>query len=237
MNILTIIPARGGSTRIPRKNLALVAGKPLVQWTIEAALQSGVCGRVHLSTDDAEIRSVGERSGLNVPFLRENYADSYSPLMDVLLYELARCEAHYRERYDAVLLLQITSPLRNAEHIKTAVRQFHDEKLPSLVSVRGFHGANPWFAMTLNESNTFQFIAPEKLKQRSQDLPAAYCPNGAIFMAQRDVLESKRSFYVDGAQAFILPWYAGFDIDEPEDLELINLLAQQYAPAPLARAS
>ncbi|MCE2964726.1 MAG: acylneuraminate cytidylyltransferase family protein [Alphaproteobacteria bacterium] len=237
VNILAIIPARGGSQRIPGKNLALIAGKPLVEWTIKAAQDSGMCGRIHLSTDDVKIRAAAEKAGLPVPFLREQHADSHAPLVDVLLYELTRCEAYYGEQYDAILLLQATSPLRNALHIQQAVKQFEDTNAPSLISVHAFHGANPWWALTRDDSGTFQFAHPDKVKQRSQDLPHSYCPNGAIFMARRDVLEAQKTFYVPGAQAFILPWYAGFDIDEPEDLELINLLAQQYAPAPLARAS
>lgn len=120
-NRLAVIPARGGSKRIPRKNLVDFYGKPLVAWSIEAALSSGLFERVFVSTDDPEIAAVAAHHGGEVPFLRDRHCDDDSTVSDVTIHTLLQLETKLQETYASVVTLQATCPLRDASDIRNAV--------------------------------------------------------------------------------------------------------------------
>src|SRR3989338_7151887 len=125
MRILGIIPARGGSKSVPRKNIKELGGKPLIGWTIDAAKASGVLDRIILTTDDNEIAGVGKQSGVEVPFMRpKELAEDKTPTLPVLQHAVEWLKEHERYYPDAVMLLQPTAPFRQAEHIEDAVTLF-----------------------------------------------------------------------------------------------------------------
>ncbi|MBI2055590.1 MAG: acylneuraminate cytidylyltransferase family protein, partial [Candidatus Sungbacteria bacterium] len=125
MKILGIIPARGGSKSIPRKNIKELGGKPLIAWTIEAAKKSGVFDRIILTTDDSEIAEVGREWGVEVPFMRPNeLAEDHTPTLPVIQHTLAWLEDNESYEPDAVMILQPTTPFRQPHHIQEAVQLF-----------------------------------------------------------------------------------------------------------------
>ena len=130
MSTIAIIPARGGSKRIPRKNVTPFLGKPMISWTIEAALKSGVFENVLVSTDDNEIAEISIESGAQVPFLRENYCDDISPISLATTSALEQAEAFYQTKFDKVVQLMPNCPLRTSEDIKNSLSVFTEKDLP-----------------------------------------------------------------------------------------------------------
>ena len=136
MDFLGLIPARGGSKGIPRKNLALLAGRPLLAYTCEAALGASGLGPILLSTDDEEIATVGRELGVEVPFLRpKSLAGEHTPMIEIMRHAVRWCEEHGKFEPDAVVLLQPTSPLRRREHIDRATERFSEGRADTLVTV------------------------------------------------------------------------------------------------------
>lgn len=181
MKPLVVIPARGGSKRLPGKNIKPLNGKPLIHYTIEAAREVFDDTIICVSTDDEKIKQVSEQTGLKVPFLRPkelatDTADSRSVLLHA--YEFYKEEREYEA--DVIILLQPTSPLRNATHIKEALKLYHNE-LDMVVSVKETD-ANPYF--NLYEENEEGFL--EKSKEgdftQKQDVPKVWELNGAIYI-------------------------------------------------------
>ena len=141
MKILAVIPARGGSKSVPRKNIAIVAGRPLLAYTVTEALKVGAITDLVVSTDDPEIAALGRSLGALVPFLRPtSLATDQAQSAPVLRHSLLEMEALRGDRYDAVMLLQPTSPLRQARHIEQAIEMLTNNDVDSVVSVVGVGG-------------------------------------------------------------------------------------------------
>ena len=149
---IAIILARGGSKRLPRKNVLEIGGKPMVAWTIEAALQSGSFDRVLLSTDDPTIADIGRLHGAEVPFLRQTAADDMTPSSEATLAALAQAEAHWSERYALVAQLMANCPLRNSNNVRDAVSNFRASTASAQISCFKFGWMNPWWAVKLDEA-------------------------------------------------------------------------------------
>ncbi|MCX6790714.1 MAG: acylneuraminate cytidylyltransferase family protein, partial [Candidatus Gribaldobacteria bacterium] len=223
---LAIIPARGGSKRIPKKNIALLNGKPLIQYTIEAALASRYLDKVVVSTDSEEIAQIAKNLGAQVPCLRppELSGDNVYTL-PVLQQMVAFLKEQENYQPWAVLTLQPTSPLRTAKHIDEAIELFLADPLAdSLVSVvKTPHNMTPESLMKQEGAYLKNYLAQDKLVLRSQDKPTYYARNGAaIYITKTERL----SEYIFGGQ--ILPYLMSamdsFDIDTLEDLNLIEFL-------------
>ena len=219
---IAIIPARGASKRIPRKNLADVGGRPLIAWTIEAARSSGYFDRVIVSTDDQEIAQVARSQGAEVPFLRSLYADDHAPASAATLHTLTQCEAYFSESYDTVCQLMATTPLRDGDVIAKAVDHFASSDAPAQLSCVAFGWQNPWWAMTLDDKGVPTQLFPEALKARSQDLQQLYVPSGAIWLARAERLKFEGTFYTGGHTFYPISWLAGIDIDTFADLEMVR---------------
>jgi CMP-N-acetylneuraminic acid synthetase len=225
---IAVIPARGGSKRIPRKNIVEFMGKPLLAWTLEAALESKLFDRVFVSTEDEEIAFVAKSLGVDVPFLRsEQYADDYSDVSTVTCSCLEQIEDRLEEEYQTVVQLMPNCPFRNETHIREAYLYFTSKRVNFQVSAFRYGWMNPWWAATLDEENHPKRIFPEAYKARSQDLPALYCPSGAIWIAKTNELLGTRSFYGPDCIFHIIDWRAAFDIDDLEDLEMAKAMANQ----------
>ena len=241
---LGLIPARGGSKRLPRKNLRLLGGKPLIVWTIEAALESRCLDRVIVSTDDPEIATVAREAGAEVPFLRPAaLADDHAPGLEVLLHAL-RTLAAARESYDYLVELQPTSPLRNAGDIRAAVSLVHEKAADAVISVCPT-GHPPEWSNTLPPDGALRdFFRPGVRGTRSQDLPPAYRLNGAIhiFNCQR-LLQTESTDMDDNGFAYVMPRERSIDIDTALDLYLAQALlefpgrARSIRPVPSDRTS
>lgn len=221
MKILAIIPARGGSKGIPRKNIKPIAGKPLIAWTIEAALRSRVLDKVVVSTDDDEIADVARNWGAQVPFMRPaELAQDDTPGIEPVLHALEQLPG-----YDAVMLLQPTSPLRSTEDIDSSIALAQRLGAPSIVSVTEAN-MHPNWMYRLDDGQRLHPLVDEPPILRRQDLPTVYALNGAIYYSRIDRLKENRSFSVNGTSAYIMPAIRSIDIDELIDWKFAELLLE-----------
>jgi CMP-N,N'-diacetyllegionaminic acid synthase len=223
--VLGIIPARGGSKAIPRKNLALLANKPLLAWTVEVALESTSLDHLVISTDDPEIAEVGKKLGAEVPFLRPaELATDASTSMDVILHALRWLADNENYRPDYVLLLQPTSPLRTPTDIRESIKLALAKHADSVVSVCETH-QHPLWMKGVNEEGTLVDLYPQSAAPaRRQDLSPVFALNGAIYLALRTFLLSERTFISDRTYAYVMPENRSLDVDTPGDLYLANLI-------------
>ncbi len=227
--VIALVTARGGSKAIPNKNIALLAGKPLIAWTIEVALRSTGLNRVIVSTDDMEIAKIARQWGAEVPFLRPaELAQDDSPHIPVVVHAIEWLESHEDMRPDYVLLLQPTSPRRSTEDIDGATRLAFEKDADSVVSVcQAF--SHPYLTKRITpDGRLLDFIPTSDDYLRRQALPPAYTVNGAIYLVRRDVLIEKQTFYTDGTYAYVLPPQRSLDIDTPWDLYLANLILEEH---------
>jgi N-acylneuraminate cytidylyltransferase len=221
---IAVIPARGGSRRIPMKNIVEFCGKPMLQWTLEAARDCGLFARIVVSTDSEEIANVARSAGIEVPFLRDRHADDMAPVSKATLAALDQCRRYYGEDYRHVVQLMPNCPLRRAPHIEEAYRHYLSQGCQPQISCFRFGWMNPWWAATLDHQGHPKPLFPDAGKQRSQDLPALYCPSGAIWIASADALGLAGTFYADNHVFFPMDWRAAIDIDDEHDLDMARRL-------------
>jgi CMP-N-acetylneuraminic acid synthetase len=221
---VAVIPARGGSKRIPGKNIMDFMGKPLITWTIEAALKTGIFQRIVVSTDDKKIASVSIKSGIDVPFLREEASDDISPVSLATISALKQAKKFWHEEYDIVVQLMANCPLRGSKDIVEAYNNFIAHDLSFQLSAFKFIWMNPWWAARLDRNGKPEFIFPEALKKRSQDLDELYCPTGAIWIAKVDKLLKESTFYGHDYRFYPLDWKSAVDIDNYEDFSMAKAI-------------
>jgi CMP-N,N'-diacetyllegionaminic acid synthase len=214
-----IIPARAGSKRIPRKNLAAVGGKPLVAWTIAAALEASAVRRVIVSTDDPEIASVAKEWGADVPFLRPAHlATDEARSVDVV--------AHVLESLDpmpgAIILMQPTSPLRAPEDVDGAARLFEKNGASAVVSVTRLDHPLEWVRRIGAGGELIPYVANKV--ERSQDAEELYVLNGALYVIGAETLLRERTFAPAGTLAYPMPPERSLDVDEPWQLRVADAL-------------
>ena len=215
--VLGVIPARGGSKAVPRKNLREAGGRPLVAWTIAAAQGSRYLDRAILSSDDAETIAVARAHGCEVPFVRAaELADDRTSLLEVVLDALERCQG-----YQWVVLLQPTSPLRTAQDIDAAIDRCVEAGAPACVSVC-LAQESPYWMYTLGARGRLEPLLPETRIARRQDLPRVYHLNGAVYVARTDWLARERTFVNADAVAYEMPVDRSLDIDTERDLHLVD---------------
>ena len=213
MTVLAVIPARGGSKGIPRKNIKFLAGKPLVGWSIDAAKQASCVNRIIVSTEDEEIASVAREIGAEVPFMRPSeLAADETPGVAPVLHAISQLPD-----YDWVLLLQPTSPLRTKEDIDGIWQFCQEVDAPSAVSICEV-GKHPYWMYHCNDAHRLEpFIKGNPNLLRRQDLPPAYVLNGALYLARTDWLLEQGSFIGQATLGYIMPTERSVDLDEPRD--------------------
>ncbi|QDO94179.1 acylneuraminate cytidylyltransferase family protein [Formosa sediminum] len=197
MKILGIIPARGGSKGVPGKNIKLLAGKPLLQYTSDVAKASKYLSKIVLSSDDDKIIELGKIMGLDVPFKRpNNLAQDKSPTLPVIIHALD-FYANQGEFFDAVCLLQITSPFRTIEFLETAIETFLKNDTDSLVSVIEVpHEYNPHWVFEADDKGILYISTGEsEIISRRQDLPRAFHRDGSVYLTKTEVLKHQNSLY------------------------------------------
>lgn len=223
--ILAIIPARGGSKGIPRKNVKAISGKPMIQYTIEAAKECPYIDKVVVSTEDVEIADISMRAGAIVPFSRpEELATDEAKTIDVVMHAVEFYERK-AERFDIIVLLQPTSPLRNAEDITKALEYFMRNEQHSLVTVSEV-SESPILMRNFNKENKLEKILEEDSDVRRQDMKKFYRINGAIYINKASELNANTSFN-DNEMGFVLTREHGIDVDEPQDLVVAEYYLSQ----------
>lgn len=220
MRVLGLIPARGGSKGVPRKNLKPLNGQSLIAYTIKAALASAALSKVVVSTDDEEIATESKKQGAEVPFIRPAHlAEDASPTIDTVVHALN----YFREKgeqFDAVCLLQPTVPFRASESIDKSIEQFISANADSLISVRQIpHQFNPHWAFEESaESGMLQIATGEKeiISQR-QKLPKSYFRDGSIYLTKATIIKEKKSLYGNRITYLENEGEPLINIDTPED--------------------
>ena len=183
--ILGIIAARGGSKAIPRKNLAVLANKPLIAWTVEVAIQSDSLDRLVISTDDPEIAEVGKKLGAEVPFLRPGeLATDTATSMDVILHAIRWFDENESYRPDYILLLQPTSPLRTVTDIHRSIELVLAKRADSVVSVCETRQHPLWMKGVNEEGKLVDLYPQSATPTRRQDLQPLFALNGAIYLGR-----------------------------------------------------
>jgi CMP-N,N'-diacetyllegionaminic acid synthase len=221
MRVLGLIPARGGSKGIPRKNIKSLGGKPLLQYTVEAALASTRLARVILSTEDEEIAEVGRRCGLEVPFLRPAMlARDDTPTLPVVQHAVRQLE-DMDDCYDAVCLLQPTSPFRRSDLIDRCIDLLETTGADAVVTVLPVPAEyNPHWVYLESEGNLLQLSTGERSPiSRRQELPPAFHREGSVYITRRNVLIEGNSLYGERLAGFRLETAGSVNIDLPEDWE------------------
>jgi CMP-N-acetylneuraminic acid synthetase len=222
MSTVAIIPARGGSKRIPHKNVIDFMGKPMIAWTIESALQSNIFDKVYVSTDDFEIATTAIYYGADF-ILREGYSDDQTTVQQATIHTLKEIKKKRNESYDIVVQLMACCPLRTSRCIQESYWWFTHAKTDFQLSCVEFDFMNPWWAVKLNDGVPTPLF-PKALKMRSQDLEKLYCVTGAIWIANVEALYKQGTFYGEGYQMKPLPFIHSIDIDDYKDLKLAESL-------------
>lgn len=217
--IVAIIPARGGSKGVPRKNLRVFQGKSLLAWTIEIAKLSKYIDKVIVSSEDAEIIDEAKRCGAEVPFVRpKDLAEDSTPGIDPIIHALNNIEY-----FDYVIILQVTSPMRTVEDINKAINYCLQLSAPSCVSVVE-STKHPYWMFTVNKSFQLKPLFSGQMPTRRQDLPSVFIPNGAIYFAQTDWLRECKKFITNETVAFLMSYENSLDIDCEYDFVLLEAM-------------
>lgn len=223
--ILAIIAARGGSKRLPRKNILDLAGKPLLAWSIDAAKNSRYIDRVILSSDDAEIIKVAQEFGCDVPFIRpKELAEDTTRSIDVVTHALRSLE----DVYDYVILLQPTSPLRTSQDIDSAIELCLEKEATSVIGICEMEHSPLW-SNTLDESMSMENFLDEKYNNsRSQDLPTYYRVNGAFYMSKvKSVLNEETFFVKENIYGSLMSQEHSVDIDTKLDFIVAKAILKE----------
>ncbi len=228
MDVLAVIIARGGSKKIPGKNMRLLCGRPLIYYTLRAANESRLVTRIVLSTDDREIADYARRHGTEVPFIRpDDLARDDTPTVPVIQHVLEELEKSEGYSPEIVVVLQPTSPLRQAVHVDNAIHTLLQTKADSVVTVREVpHEFNPVSIMRIEQGELVPYLQGEGTRLlRRQDKPKVYARNGvAVYATRCDVILKEASLFGNHCQPLLMSPEDSVDIDDEMDLLLAELL-------------
>ena len=218
---LAIIPARGGSKRLPRKNILNLAGKPLIGWSIEAGLKSRYIDKTVVTSDDDEILNIAKQFGSNVLKRPDELASDTASSFDAIEHAIKQTV----KQYDYTILLQPTSPLRDDKHIDEAIELLIQKNADAVISVCKMDH-NPLWSNTLDKTLSMENFLPENiLNKRSQDLQTYYRLNGAIYICKTNKLLEEKSFFLkENIFAYIMDRNSSIDIDEEIDFKIAEVL-------------
>ena len=217
---LAIIPARGGSKRLPRKNILDLNGRPLIAWSIEAGLNSKYIDKVVVTSDDDEILTISKKYGAVTINRPDELASDTATTFGAIKHTVDNCE-----KYDYIVLLQPTSPLRNEKHLDEAVELLESKKSNAVVSVCEMEHSPLW-SNTLDESLSMAgFLKDEALNKRSQDLEKYYRLNGAIYICKTEKLLEEKSFFLkENIFSYVMDRKSSVDIDEEIDFKIAEVI-------------
>ena len=233
MLILGVIPARGGSKSVPRKNIALLHGKPVIAYTIEAAQQSQLLTHFLVSSEDAEIIAIAQAYGAPVPFVRPaELATDDAPTLPVVQHATREMEAKNNITYDCIVLLQPTTPLRLPEDIDLSIEKLRSSSANSVISVCDVGAYHPARMRQIVNDRLIELpIREPKEMLRRQDLPPVYIRNGAIYAVRRDVVMCHNSMVGEISRPYIMPEERSVNIDSKLDFILAEILLSGKSPS------
>lgn len=221
--IIGVIPARGGSKGLPRKNIKILKNKPLIAWTIEEAKKSKYLDHLVLSSDDPEIIKVAKKFGCEVPFIRPiSLATDTASGVEVVLHALETIQ----HQYDYVVILQPTSPLREALDIDSCIDLCIRKKSSSCVSVSEV-SKSPYWMYSLDKTGHMLPIISTESNTRRQDLPKVYALNGAVYVANCEWLMKNKKLVTTETIAYVMPKERSVDIDDEVDFMLAKILIER----------
>lgn len=219
MKILGIIPARGGSKGILNKNKKLLNGKPLLEYTIDAAFNSKLLDKIIFSSEDESLIKIAKRLGVEVPFIRpKKLATDKAGSIEVIKHAV-KTLIEMGEEFDAVCLLQVTTPFRTSVDIDNAIYKFKTEKKDALISVQKVpHLYNPHWVFKTTKNNSLKIATGESnIIKRRQDLPKAYIRDGSIYITKTEVILGQNSFFGKSTSYIELDSQQHINIDTIED--------------------
>lgn len=216
---LAIIPARGGSKRLPRKNVLEIGGKPLIAWSIDAAIKSSYIDKVIVTSDDAEILEIAQHHGADIVKRPIKLAKDTATTYDAIKHTVENVE-----KYDYIILLQPTSPLRNEQHIDEAINLLHVKQADAIVSVCKMEHSPLWSNVLPEDGDMSFFIRDEIKNRRSQDLSDYYRLNGAIYICKTENFLDEKTFFIKkNIFAYKMKRKNSIDIDEEIDFEICKV--------------
>ncbi|MGD9605732.1 MAG: pseudaminic acid cytidylyltransferase [Bacilli bacterium] len=226
MNI-AIIPARGGSKRIPRKNIKLFCGKPIIAYSIMAAQKTKLFDRIIVSTDDHEIARIALEWGADVPFIRpQNLADDYTTTIDVIKHALVWLNKNDAV-YDHACCIYATAPFIRISDLKKGYELLKNKNFYFSFPVTTFP-SSIFRALKLTENNTLEMFWPEHLNTRTQDLPEAYHDVGQFYWGKTEAFLQNSTSFIEYSGSVIIPRYLAQDIDTPEDWKQAELFYRTF---------
>lgn len=230
MRTLAVIPARGGSKGVPKKNIRMLGGRPLIEWTIESAIAArDVLSRIIVSTDDNETASISRSAGVDVPFLRpQELSGDKVPTISVLQHAVAYAEAEEGQAYDFVMLLQPTAPFRTEQDIRDAINLALTKDFDSIISVVQVFAVHPILMKRIENDRLLPFCLEEFEGTRRQDYsPAAYMRNGAIYLTRRDLIVQKNTIWGNKIRPLVMPEERSINIDSELDFFVCEAMCYQ----------
>ena len=226
LKTLGIIPARGGSKGIPRKNLKYLGTKPLIAWTIEQALGATLLDDIVVTTEDEEIANVARQWGAKVPFMRPTeLAEDTTPGIDVIMHAL-----DYAHDFQRILVLQPTSPFRTSADIDGIIQFCNERRAPSAVSVTPA-SKHPYWAYALSEEELVPLLEIDATKKTRQELPHAYNLNGALYLAETGWLKRTKTLIHDTTLGYVMPTERSIDLDTVLDWDWAEFLLERQKHA------
>lgn len=230
MKILAIIPARGGSVRLPGKNIKMLGGKPLIEWSIDVAREVSSIDKIFVSTDCVDIANVCMQAGLDVPVLRpKNLASDKSSTIDGVKHAIEYLKDR-GEIYDFVLLLQPTSPLRTADHLREAIDMISSKKADAVISVCKCEHSPLWANSLPSDFSMKNFLDENFKNIPSQELPIYYRLNGAIFLVDIKRLYQEQTFILSSnSYGLEMDAMTSVDIDNEIDFLLAETIIKHHS--------
>lgn len=229
MRVLGVIPARGGSKGVRRKNVRLVGGEPLIAYAIRAARESRLLTAFLTTTDDDEVAEVASRYGSPVVRRPQGLAGDETPIVPVLLHALEHAEREAGLRYDAVVLLQPPAPIRTGEDVDAVIGMLEkDPTVESVISVCSMEDTHPARMYRLGAEAWMEPLWSEWETAHRQDLPAVYHRNGALYAVRRRVLVEERAVMSRRKKAYVMPRERLANIDDERDVMVVDLLVRLW---------
>lgn len=224
---LAIIPARSGSKGLADKNIKLVNGKPLLAYTIEAAMKSKLFNEIFVSTDSEKYAKIALEWGANVPFLRsDELATDTASSLDVVKDALKRYKG-MGEEFDTVAILQPTSPLRSAEDIIAGYNKMIEKDANSIIAVCEVDHSPLWSNTLPEDTSLTNFLKQEVINLNRQSLPTYYRINGALYLIKSDFLMMTDNIYSEKSYALVMPKERSVDIDNELDLKIAEIIIRK----------
>lgn len=226
MNCLAIVPARGGSKGLPRKNILPLGGKPVIRWTIEAALGARAVSDVVVTTDSQEIAAIAVAAGAQVPFMRPPaLAGDDTPMIETVLHAISEFERMSGKTYEAFALLQPTCPFRNSADIDGSLDLLMQSGADSVITMHKLDSGHPHYIYTLDGDRPALLVPPPRGVTRRQDYMPAYLRNGLVYATRRNTLLGDKDFYGRDVRAYITDPQRSVNIDTPFDFAQAEFIA------------